>query len=141
MQKGDISNAMPKRYLVHINTIRTTTPYVKKVLGIIPIVKKEHAYNNMILSRFYLHANNIGDTLELFSTDGKTDELEATMEYLDRVGTNPFRYFTAYESVDHLVAELPYRPELRGVVDIPERLLRYGSWGMAYTDLFGGPRD
>lgn len=141
MQKGDISNAMPRRYLVHIDLVRTSTPEVKKVLGFIPTVKKNYSYNNMLLSRFYLHANHLGDTLELFSTSDTAEELEAMMEYLDRIGTNPFRYYTAYESVDHLVAELPYRPELRGVVDIPQRLLRYGSWGISYGELFGGQRD
>ena len=57
------------------------------------------------------------------------------MDILDNMGTNPFRYFTAYESVGHLVAELPYRPEVVGVLDKPERLLRYGHWGLDINSL------
>jgi len=49
---------------------------------------------------------------------------------LDEMGTNPFRYYTSYEKVDHLVNELPYRPEVLGVLDRPDRLLRYGHWGL-----------
>jgi hypothetical protein len=141
MYKGDLSNALPRRYLVHLDLVRTSTPEIKKLLGVIPTLKQNYSYNNALLSRFYLHTTKVGDTLELFSTDLKQEELDGMMDYLDRIGTNPFRYYTAYESVDHVVAELPYRPELLGVVDIPQRLLRYGHWGLQYTELFGGQRD
>jgi hypothetical protein len=52
------------------------------------------------------------------------------MDKLDNMGTNPFRYYSSYESVNHLVAELPYRPEVVGVLDIQSRQLRYGHWGL-----------
>ena len=58
------------------------------------------------------------------------DELDDLIEHLEKIGTNPFRYATVYSSIDHLVAELPYRPDVVGVMDRPDRLLRYGSWGM-----------
>ena len=141
MYKGDLSNALPRRYLVHLDLVRISTPEIKKLLGVIPTLKQNYSYNNALLSRFYLHTTKVGDTLELFSTDLKQEELDRMMDYLDRIGTNPFRYYTAYESVYHVVAELPYRPELVGVVDIPQRLLRYGHWGLQYTELFGGQRD
>ena len=65
---------------------------------------------------------------------GKTDvtkqvieEMDEVLEDLDNLGTNPFNYALAYPVVADLIAELPYRPELKGVVDIPSRALRYGS--------------
>ena len=53
--------------------------------------------------------------------------MQEVLEDLDNLGTNPFNYANAYPVVADLVAELPYRPELKGVVDIPSRGLRYGS--------------
>jgi hypothetical protein len=63
------------------------------------------------------------------------ENLSEAMDLLDKMGTNPFRYFTAYESVNHLVNELPYRPEVVGVVDVDSRLLQYGRWGRTFKDL------
>jgi hypothetical protein len=141
MQKGDISNALPKRYLVHADLVRRETPEIKKALGFIPVVKKNISYDNALLSRFYLHTTRVGETLELIGTDMSSEDLEQLFDYLDRIGTNPFRYYTAYESIEHVVAELPYRPEVAGVVDLPNRMLRYGHWGMAFVDFFGGARE
>jgi hypothetical protein len=140
LQKGDISNALPQRYLIHADVVRRVTPEVVKKFGIIPTVKKNVDYENAVLSRFYLYTFNVGATLELVATGMKEEELEQMFEYLDRIGTNPFRYYTAYESVEHIVAELPYRPEVVGVVDIPNRMLMYGHWGMSFSDFFGGGR-
>jgi hypothetical protein len=53
--------------------------------------------------------------------------MEEVLEDLNNLGTNPFNYVNRYNSVADLVAELPYRPELKGVVDIPSRGLRYGG--------------
>jgi hypothetical protein len=53
--------------------------------------------------------------------------MDEVLEDLDNLGTNPFNYAVAYEVVSDLIAVLPYRPELVGVVDIPSRGLRYGS--------------
>ena len=44
MQKGDISNALPKRYLVHADLVRIETPEIKKALGFIPVIKKNISY-------------------------------------------------------------------------------------------------
>jgi hypothetical protein len=138
MYKGDISNELPKRFLVHLDVVVTSTPEIKKVFKVIPQIKYKTEYNMAALSRFYLHASKVGDTLELVTTDKNLEYVQEVVDYLDKVGTNPFRYSTAYESIEHLVSELPYRPEVVGVVDIPQRLLRYGHWGYTFADLFGG---
>ena len=77
-----------------------------------------------------MFTTNRGVTLELASFDMDEEELAVFVDRLDNAGTNPFRYFTSYESVNHLVQELPYRPEVIGVLDTPDKLLRYGHWGL-----------
>ena len=133
MQNGDLSNALTKRVLVVVETIREEKLDIKKVLGLIPTVTKSYEYNRALVSRFYLFADRSSITLELVSFDMTEKDLAELVEYLDEVGTNPFRYYTAYESIDRLVAELPYRPEVAGVIDLPQRLLRYGSWGLDFS--------
>ena len=130
MQKGDISNAFTRRVLVTTDAVLTWESSIKKVFGIIPKVEKKYAFNSQILSRIYLWATRSEYTYELVTFDLNEKELDALIESLEKIGTNPFRYATVYTSIDHLIAELPYRPDVVGVMDRPDRLLRYGSWGM-----------
>ena len=130
MRKGDISNDLPARILVTTNTFLTVEVTVQKKFKIFPVPKIDKKINRQFLSWLYLYTTKQGLTLELVSYDLTTTELSQLVDMLDSMGTNPFRYYTSYEAVNHLVAELPYRPEVLGVLDLPDRLLRYGHWGL-----------
>ncbi|NBW10247.1 MAG: hypothetical protein EBR82_19685 [Caulobacteraceae bacterium] len=135
MQNNDISNALPQRVIVTTDIITDVYEDEKKVLGIIPMKKRRREYNRLVLSHLYMVSLKRGLTMELVSFNNSEDDMVDIMLYLDKIGTNPFRYGTAYKSVDALVKELPYRPEVIGVIDIPSRLLRYGRWGMDFPNL------
>ena len=135
MQHGDISNELPKRYLVTTDIFLDIEITVQRRLKIFPTPKVKKTFKREILSYLYLVTTKRGVTLEAVSFDLNTDDLEELMEQLDKAGTNPFRYFTSYETVNHLVQELPYRPEVIGVVDVDSRLLRYGHWGKDFKGL------
>ncbi len=135
MQGNDISNAMPKRILVTTDVITDEYEDKRKVLGIVPVKTKKLEYNRLVLSHLYMVTVNRGITMELISFDRSEKSMVELMLYLDKIGTNPFRYGSSYKSVDKLVAELPYRPEVIGVIDIPSRLLRYGRWGLDFPSL------
>jgi hypothetical protein len=130
LQKGDISNDLPKRILVVTDTFLTVDITVKKRFKIFPVPIMDKKLNRQFLSWLYLYATKTGTTLELVSYDLSDKELSQLVDSLDSMGTNPFRYYTSYEKVDHLVNELPYRPEVIGVLDLPSRILRYGHWGL-----------
>lgn len=130
MRKGDISNELPKRVIVTTDVFLKVDVSVKKKYKIFSTVEKNKTIRRDILSRLYLFTTNRGVTLELASFDMSEEELAKFVDRLDNAGTNPFRYFTSYESVNHLVQELPYRPEVIGVLDTPDKLLRYGHWGL-----------
>ena len=83
----------------------------------------------------FLLTSRRGVTLELVSFDLSEEELNEVMLVLDKMGTNPFRYCTPYDRFEQLVVELPYRPEVIGVLDLPTRLLRYGHWGLDFNSL------
>lgn len=130
MKNGDISNELPKRIIVVTDVFLNTELKVSKRLKIIPVVKTDRTINRQTLSQLYIYTTRKGVTLELASFEMPDDELGLLMDKLDNMGTNPFRYYSSYESVNHLVAELPYRPEVIGVLDIQSRQLRYGHWGL-----------
>lgn len=135
MLKGDISNELPQRIVVVADVFLNVELKVKKRFKILPTVTVDKTLRREILSHLYLITNRRGITLELASFDLNEEQLSEVIDLLDKMGTNPFRYFTAYESVGHLVAELPYRPEVIGVLDLPTRLLRYGHWGLDFNNL------
>ena len=135
MRKGDISNDLPKRVIVIADTFLDYDVKISKKFKVFPVTSKEVKYNRSILSRLYVFAQNIGYTMELASFSLNEEELQTLVNKLDKMGTNPFRYFTSYESIEHLVSELPYRPEVVGVLDLPSRMLRYGHWGLDFTQL------
>lgn len=126
MRGGDISNKVPLRVAVTLDCILDKKPSVKKVLGI-PVFSEESVYNRQQLSFFWRFAEKFSYTLELVGFGYSQKEMDDVLEDLDNLGTNPFNYAIAYPVISDLVAELPYRPELMGVVDIPSRGLRYGS--------------
>lgn len=135
MRNNDLSNEITRRMLVTTDVVLTYSVAIEKKLLIIPVVKKTASFNRAMLSRLYMFNNDAGVSLELAGFNMDDEELGKLIEEIDELGTNPFRYYTAYESIEHLVGELPYRPEVIGVLDIPERLLMYGHWGMDYTKL------
>ncbi len=126
MKGGDISNEVPLRVVVILDCVLDRKPTVKKVLGI-PVFGEESQYSRQSLSLFWRFAEKYGYSLELVGFGYTKKEMEQVFEDLNNLGTNPFNYVNRYESVADLVGELPYRPELKGVVDIPSRGLRYGS--------------
>lgn len=135
MKNGDISNELPRRIIVVSDIFLTVELKIEKKLKFFPVPKVDEKIRREILSYLYLYTTKNGVTLELASFDLDQEELGKTVDVLDSMGTNPFRYFSAYDSVNHLVAELPYRPEVIGVLDTPNRLLSYGHWGLDIQSL------
>lgn len=129
MWKGDISNEMPKRILVVDELVVVTTQQVTRKFKVIPVKKTIPYYDRLMLNKFYGYTTKNLVTLELISFTLDQEELEVVYNEIDNVGTNPFRYYTSYKSPKHLVSELPFRPEVVGVLD-PKNQLMYGHWGI-----------
>ena len=120
MQGGDLSNDRIMRIAVSLDCILNRTPVIKKLLGVISYAQEEVTYDRQILSKLWKYSSDNGFILELVGFGFSQAEMQEFMDDLDNV-------------VADLVAELPYRNELKGVIDVPQRALRYGSW---YRDLW-----
>ena len=130
MRQGDISNELPKRILVTTDVILEMYVMTKTKFKFFKIPTVTKKLRREVASYLYLVTTRREITLELISFDLSDEELYDVMEWLDVIGTNPFRYHSTYKSIDELVKELPYRPEIIGVLDKPQNLLRYGHWGL-----------
>lgn len=135
MRNGDISNELPKRILVTEDVFLIVELVPKKFLKIFTLSKASQKVRKDILSYLYLYTTKQGITLELVSFSMNEEDLNIFAEDLDKMGTNPFRYFSSYGSLKDIVKELPYRPEVIGVIDIPTRTAQYGHWGLDFNQL------
>jgi hypothetical protein len=139
LKNGDISNETPPRIIVSINVVvNSSLVDEKKLLRQKKQIRKVDSLNNTALQQLWTLANRYGMSVELagFANEEWTQEhLNKLMDRMDRRGGNPFNYAELYDSVDDLVGELPYRSNLRGVVDVSGRVARYGSWGIELQNL------
>jgi hypothetical protein len=138
MKGGDISNETPPRIIVVIDVvaeseIEETRKFLRSSTG-----RKVTKLNNQALSQLWILANRYGLSVELagFETENWTQEhLDAVMDKLDRRGGNPFNYAELYTDIEDFISEIPYRNNLKGVVDLQGRVARYGSWGIELQNL------
>lgn len=127
MKGGDISNETPGRIVVVLDLILEHKDVTEKILGVFSKHSVEVSYNRMFLSKLWHFSGKIGVALELVSYEYSQTQMDEVLEDLNNLGTNPFAYAKAYPDITSLISEMPYRPELLGVVDTPERALMYGS--------------
>jgi hypothetical protein len=136
VQYGDISNDIPQRIIVTTDVfVLLETEVLPKKYKIFKQSRKKVSFKKEVLSQLFLWAVQTPYVIELASFNLDQEELQKVLDTLDKYGTNPFRHCVAYESVEFLVKQLPYRPEILGVIDRPDRLMRYGHWGMDLTRL------
>jgi len=140
--KGDISNETARRLVVVIDAVAEIEREVsRKGFFTREDVKLNVSFNLGSLSHLWNVSNKYGLGVELiaFGEDGwQQSDLDSQLEKLDRRGLNPFNYAEVYPTISEFISFLPYRPNLQGVVDKPERRLRYGSYGINLETLGRG---
>lgn len=138
MKGGDISNVSSPQ------CIATTTLVVKLIeeesrrFLTKSVERKIGEVDLLVANKLWLLSNNYSLSLELagFEDEGWTEELlDKAFEKLERRVVNPFNYYQLYDSIDELVGTLPYRPNLKAVIDIPDRVARYGSAGVQIDNI------
>jgi len=133
MKGGDIDNVSSPQVICTTSVI---IKLIEEETGALFLKKKSYKLGDVAMlaaNKLWLLSNNYGISLELagFEDDGWTEDLlEKAFERLERRVVNPFNYHQLYSSVDELVGTLPYRPNLKGVIDRPDRVARYGSAGV-----------
>ena len=134
MRGGDISNETPPRLIVLADVVAERVEVTERKFIIskettlkLKNVKKTEVY------QLWLLTNKYGLSVELAGTEEEgwdQESLDKVMDILDRRGGNPFNLAQTYITTQELVDDLPYRINLKGVVDLPSRNAMYGSWGI-----------
>lgn len=139
MLRGDISNETPPRIIVTIDVVvQSDVEKTRNVFGKPGTRRKVTGLNNPQLSRLWNAAFQYGLAVELaaFHDEGwRQEDVTKLMDRLDNRGGNPFNYAELYDSFHDLVGELPYRTNLKAVIDLPNQVARYGSWGLDLNNL------
>lgn len=136
---GDISNETPPRIIVTVDVVAVSEVVEnKRLLRGNFLERRITSLNNQALSLLWNKSNQFGLSVELagFADDLWTQEhLDKLMARLDSRGGNPFNYAELYDDIPNFVNELPYRANLKGIIDLRERVARYGSWGIELQNL------
>jgi hypothetical protein len=139
MQGGNISNESSPRIIVAIDVVvNSEVQETKRLLLGNSLDRKVIGLNNLALANLWNKSNQYGLSVELagFANELWTQkDLDSLMARLDARGGNPFNYAELYDTIDDFIGELPYRNNLKGVVDIPSRVARYGSRGLELQNL------
>ena len=138
MINGDISNETSPRIIVVIDVVANSEIFEEKKILRTIVERKVVSLNNVALSELWTVSNKYGLSVELagFANEMWTQgHLDSFMERLERRGGNPFNYAELYSDINEFISELPYRSNLKGVVDLRERIARYGSWGIELNNL------
>jgi hypothetical protein len=139
MRGGDISNETPPRIIVNVDVVcESEVEEERKLFGGKQVRRKYGKLNNQALSQLWLISSRYGLSVELaaFESDHWTqDTLDALIEKLERRGGNPFNYAEVYLDIEDFIGDLPYRNNLKGVIDLQSRVARYGSWGIELDNL------
>lgn len=135
MQNGDISNEVPPRLMVNYDIITEDAFTTVRTFGFKTGIATRRVFEPVTLNALWRYTSRSPVRLELvnFGVDDAT--AQGRLDDLDRTTVNPFNLSTAWHDVDHLLRALPYRPDVIGVMDIPERQSMYGLRGIGLDHL------
>jgi hypothetical protein len=138
LKNGDISNETSPRIIVFADVVANTFLKESRKLLRTELVLEFSSLNNPALSNIWRVANNYGLSVELAGLVNQhwtIEMLDMIMDKLERRGGNPFNYTEIYADLEDFLGELPYRTNLKGVVDLRERVALYGSYGIELDNL------
>jgi hypothetical protein len=138
MKNGDISNVSSPQVICVTDVVMSLIEEEERKFLSKRSTQKLGNIDMLAANKMWRLANEYGISLELagFESEGWSEELlDKALEKLERRVVNPFNYWQLYEDADELVGTIPYRANLRGVIDIPGRVARYGSAGVELNNL------
>lgn len=140
MQDNDLSAAPTPRYWVTADVVFAASESTEtKKSGWFGWVRSDHVVYTpdlRTLSALWQWSQRLGCRLELLFFDEQARDAHDLWESLD-FAANPFNEHFVFGTVNDAVAMLPYRSDLLGVIDRPDRVLVWGGKGLTMASLHG----
>jgi len=138
MKNGDISNVSSPQVIATTTLLLKLVEQETRRLLVKTTSFKVGDVDLIAANKLWRLGNTYGVSLELagFEDEGWNEELlDKAFEKLERRVVNPFNYWQLYESPHELVGLLPYRANLKAVIDVPGRVAMYGSAGVQLDNI------
>lgn len=139
MQSGDLSNAPTYRYWVTAEVCfhKDESEDAEKRGWFSNVFRKKVLLtpDMRVLSHLWRWSTRLGVRLELVFYGELAEDAVPMWDLLEKSAANPFSDWHAMESPKAVQKMLPFRPDLQGVIDLPERSAMYGGRGRRMEDL------
>lgn len=133
MKNGDLSNVVQPRLMVTLDVVATVSEgkvsKTSRLLRRTDAVPYTVTWDWAVLTELFSWGWSRGVNIELAVIESGVNPAQLEDE-LDARGTNPFSWISTYATVEDLVNDLPWRNDLYGVLDTPERSGRYGTFAV-----------
>jgi hypothetical protein len=131
---GDLDNAPTLRYFVTAEVVfrKVEQDETKKQGWLRTMFSKRVVWvpDLGVLSWLWRWSSAQGVRLELVFAGEMVQDAVVLWKMLEEGAANPFADMQLFEDADAVAALIPYRPDLLGVIDLPDRSARYGGRGM-----------
>lgn len=138
MKDNDLSAAPTKRYWVTADVVFHAVEVTdEKKTGWFRSLRTErvtYTPNLSILSMLWQWSASLGVRMELVFFGDLTTGAPELWRSLDGAA-NPFSDYFVFGRINDVVNMLPYRSDLMGVIDIPDRSAYYGGKGLTIANL------
>jgi hypothetical protein len=88
-----------------------------------------------VLSLLWRWSGSLGVRLEIIFAGDLAVDATSMWETLERSAANPFSDWNVAENLTWILNTLPYRPDLMGIIDVPERSAMYGGRGLTIANI------
>ena len=139
MQDGDLSNDLTRRYFVVADVVffrdSTASTHRSGWFTRTAYQRDLWAPDLRVLSMLWQWSNTLGVRLELVFYTDRPSDAGGMWALLEKSAANPFMDWHTFTSPDEVQDLLPYRPDVLGVIDLPQRILMYGGRGLQLENL------
>lgn len=138
MKDNDLSAEPTRRYWVTADVVfsvaETSTEEKVGWFRWLKTDRVSYAPNLAVLSMLWQWSSRLGVRMELVFIGNFAEDSLNLWQMLE-ISANPFSDYFAFDTVTGVHSMLPYRPDLMGIIDAPDRSATWGSRGLTIESL------
>lgn len=138
MKDNDLSASLTHRYYVLSDVVfrsEETTVTTKKMFSKSTTTQMVIVPDMAVLSLLWRFSERMGVRMELVFVGDHAVGAPGLWDMLERTAANPFSDWHAMEDYNRILRDLPYRPDLLGVIALPIDSARFGGRGLTIANL------